>query len=225
MTSKNVEQNTLTWNEVKNNISLWNAIRRSSLLLKPLFEGNLHFEFHTSTTINLPKTKLHFYPAISSNDLVLYIIKEDDDQRSVYESDPSGFTNKIITAKLKQPHDNSTPAVHSNIVDIPSKISAGEAIARIGNWITYHNRWIDENAPNTGIFQAFHLDASDEGLHDKLLGYFGLKGTADPFDFSADLVLLNTENDFFNTVRPVPPFGQEGEAAFFLLEAATNTEM
>ncbi len=225
MITNKVEENTLTWSEVKNNINTWNNNRSNPFLLKSLFEGNLHFKFHPSTNIAQPKTHLHFYPAVTATGLVLYIIRKDDDRRSVFESDPANFTNLIITARLEQPNGEPDPDTPSIIVDIKSKISAGVAIERIGNWITYHRRWIDEKAKpeNNGIFQAFSLEASDDGLHDKLLGYFGLRGTANPFNFSADLILLNTDNDFFNTVRPVPPFHPETEADFFLLEAATGT--
>jgi len=208
---------TATWNEVKQNVLSWNNIRTNPSIIKPFFNGETFFEFHPSTSILHPKTALHFYPAITPTGFVLYIIKAINDKFTVFEQDPVNFpANYIITAEIKM----ASPDEYGELL---SKIPRKEALERIANWDEHHDQWIDCKAPNGGLFQAFTLSANDHGLQDQLTGFFGLVGTADPFSFSADIILENNRaRAFFNTVKPVPPYPPETPQDFFILEAATS---
>ena len=219
MISTEVKQTLATWTDVRANMLNWYNDRSIILNLKNLFKGTPSFQFNSPAQSG-PKT-LHFYPAVNtSNELVMYIINGNDDKLSVFEkTSPDQFVQDYVTIApiIQSPPSNSPAFPDENVL---SQIHADEALQRIRNWDVYHNTWIEVEVPKDGIFQAFTLTASDQGLQGDLMGYFGLDGTANPFNFTADLILLNTENNFYNTVRPVPPFPSGEE--FFMLDAAVG---
>jgi len=220
MIQTEVKHNTVTWSDVTTNMLNWYDLRDKAQDLKDLFAGTPSFQFN-SPAQNGPKT-LHFYPAVNDNKLILYIINGKDDKLSVFENmTPNEFVDEYVTtAHIVQSIPADSPAFPDE--NVLSKIHADEAVQRIRNWDVYHNSWIDYAVPNDKVFQGFTLTASDRGLEGELLGYFGLEIIPNPFEYKPDLILLNTEDSFYNTVRPVPPFpaGQE----FFMLDAAIGSQ-
>jgi len=221
MISSLSNQTTTAWTEIKENINRWNTIKYIPTLSIPLFEGNTLFKF-MSPAVG-PVAKLHFYPAVetvgSVNKLLMYIIRTEDDKLEVYEEyerEGKDYTNLITKSEVIQAEDD-------NVDDLTSRISPLEAVERIGNWLAHHNRWLEDGGSSDGIFDAFSLDSDYINLHGPIDGFFGLVGKPKPFDFKADLILLNPTNEgFYNTVRPVPPYPPEEPSDFFLLEASMN---
>ena len=209
----------MTFAEIKQNIRNWNNIRHDAAKIKPYFEGEVFFDFTPLTKVFGSNLALHYYPAITSEGLVLYIIDIAKDKFSVYQEDPTAFHNFILEAKLQRANTD-------DIDDTVGRIPRKEALRRIKNWDVHHNAWIDAKAANGGLFQAFTMDIESPGPG-QITGFFGLKEVDNPptLDYDADLILENSNRAFFNTVRPVPPFGQEGEGAYFVLVASLLEEI
>jgi len=221
MIKNTVSPSVLEWEEIKQNIRGWNMIRHSADEVKPFFTGETYFEFQAKPDDSQDPIALHFYPAVvSDNELALYIIRTEFDKKEVYEKDKENFANKYISvAPLRKTHVGG-------LDDLLHGITRENALKRIHNWDRFHPQWMDATAPTLdGIFAAFYMTpSSNQDLREGLRGFFGLKGTASPFDFKADLILQNIATQrYFNTVRPVPPYpSEEPETSFFLLTAATN---
>ena len=203
------ENTILTLTEVKQNMNTWNNIRRSAASIEPYFQGVTFFDFNPIINIVDPSVSFHFYPAVSGSDFMLYIIDKDKDQLSVYLEDPDRFTDYIRVAPLIQaPSD-----------DIYSEIPPGEARQRIDDWTAHHNEYINANADQGNVFLAFDNPPLTIRNSGDLRGYFGLYKDNGTGPWKADIILQDSGDAFYNTVRPVPPFGQGGGNEFFLLSA------
>ncbi len=206
----------MTFYEIKQNIRNWDDIRGDSEIIKSLLTGSRFFKFTPQIPLGATTADLHFYPAVENQKFIFYIINTAYDNPEAYEEDPSMFLDFISKAELQE-------VSKDELEDIMAEIPEEEARQRISNWNTNYSSFIEKNA-GSEFFQAFSFSASNEGLNDMLVGLFGLDniiGSIDQF-FNVDLILVNSERSFFNTVWPVPPFGTGGKEAFFLLNAATE---
>ncbi|MEM9545268.1 MAG: hypothetical protein AAGA77_04810 [Bacteroidota bacterium] len=203
------ENTVLTFTEIKQNMNTWNNIRKNAAAVKPYFQGETYFDFNPIINIFDSSLSFHFYPAVSGNQFMLYIIDKEMDKLSVYLENPIAFIEKIRVANLVQ--------IVSD--DILSGISRGEARQRIKDWTDHHNTYINENAAAGNIFLAFENPPLNIHNNGELRGFFGLYQDNNTGPWKADILLKDSGDEYYNTVRPVPPFGQGGGNEFFLLAA------
>ncbi|MEM9822198.1 MAG: hypothetical protein AAF985_14040 [Bacteroidota bacterium] len=210
---------------IKANIRAWNDIRTDSRKLLPHFDGEAYFKFDYT----MPKGKnvfLHFYPAIKQNgSLVFYLIDSNNDSKEKYQEAPSRYADYFTEAVVQK-----IPHVNPDDIVVDSRISREAALNRIAKWDHCYEAWITNKAKNGGLFQAFYMPASNSNTTIELnyTGYFGL--VPNPIDadtcigLKEDLILHAETEVFYNTVRPVPPFGDGGrnEEAFWVLKASTS---
>lgn len=209
----------MNFEEIKENIRHWNEIRTNSELLKSYFSNAVSFEIKFSIQ-SMPNVGeyIHFYPAISNGNLVFYVIKSIDDKSAVHEENPTSFTSYIETSEIARESPNE--ARQADIQSIPVEA----ALERVLDWNKYGEDWIDAKAENGGIYQALSVPVEEGFPEGDITVFFALKSVDDPqsINFRADLILFSGGAVFYDTVRPVPPFGQGEEAAFYLLEAAVG---
>lgn len=203
---------TINFHTVTKNMHTWYNKRNTPSEVQHFFIGVTNFDFSLIFHILDSPLGLHFYPAITDEGFVLYIIESQYDKLSIYLDDPDKFTDYIIEAKLiKEPN---FVVVDSMETKIPTK----EAVERIANWTSSNEEYLVNNGAEGDVFIAFNYEGTDLPLSD-VTGYFGLFKTADSDSWKADIIMLS-DDSFYNTVRPVPPFGQGGGSEYFLLTAS-----
>lgn len=217
--------------EIKQALQNWEEARSSTpQMIETLSQGN---GFHLRTpTIEPPVGDdefLHVYPGIFEGRLKFFIIPQDRDTVEQYHS-PKGILPFIEIQDVQQLQDPDFPNNNLGDSEIPWQI----AERRIDHWNNQRDPWIAETVPShVGIYQAFAVPMQDLTGETLYSTYFSLSGSVLP-EFKADLVLWDHETNtlvppaknygygFFDTVRPVPPFGgQVPLSSFFLLELAT----
>jgi len=208
----------MTFEEIKQNIANWNNIINDSSKIIPYFDGETYFDFSSLPAVSTSGLGLHFYPAITLDSFFLYVIDIANDNEQKYESDPTMFHQYIHQFDLLE-----APKINNDMVRIDDRISKEEALKRMLAWVEHHESWITAKAPVAGIFEAFSYESNIAQDIDK--GNFGLFINNGPFTYNADIVLQGVNQAYYNTVRPVPPYGQGGKEAFFLLTASTNPEL
>lgn len=202
----------MNFNDIKNEIKSWNEIVISPQALAGfLSEGNC-FTFDFTIPLNYAQSPLHVYPAISNNRLVFYLISSINDNVSVYQSSGAGFVDYIVKAEVT----TQSPEIIGG-----EGINREEALQRIYNWENFFEDWIVDEVKTGEMFEAFEIPVISIPSGAGLSSFFALRDSTDPSTnpYTADLIITDSLNLlFYDTVRPVPPFGQGGEAAFFILE-------
>lgn len=208
------ENTTLTFTQVRQNMNTWNNIRNNPGAVISFFTNKNLFDFSPIINIFEPSISLHFYPAISGNDFFLYIIDKDKDNLETYMQDPEGFTGYIREARLKE----------GNIlgVNAESEIPEREARDRVEDWDSNYPTYFIEDAPSKNVFLAFEHPPLNIKSNGFLEGSFGLYRDGGAGPWKADIILKDSGESYYNTVRPVPPFGQGGGNQFFLLSATIS---
>lgn len=207
---------TLALNQISAALTEWNNARNSNGLqqmLDWLNQGNMFYFQPDMTNQPVPgqnKAYVHVYPGVMNGMLKFFVISAYYDRAEF----ASTIEEHIQVCNIAE----ATPGSNNSLV-MPTEL----ALSRIDNWDVHHNHWIAENiSTEDSIFQAFCVPQSDTITSIQNSAFLALKGDQNgPEDFSAELIIEGSENLFFDTVAPVPPFLESGhlsEESFYLLD-------
>ena len=176
--------------EIIPSLQNWEAVRAQPDLLIDLFMNKLGFELDMNL---FPQTvPLHAYAGVKNGELGFYVISEVND---VNTSSPQTLSSNCIWC----------PCVHA--LGGGQEISKEEAEARVKSWNETYQDWIHQvvNMP-FGMYQTFHIPTVDLKPQ-KYAALFALKDNViTPAIKSADLVLTNNQEAYFDTVTGEPPY-------------------
>lgn len=174
-------------------IDNWKKIRTNATELKNYLLTADSFSY---TIKSKPSDNLHVYPGICTKTRSLYIFILDANM------DRSKKFDSVIQCKVIPNTINSEP------------LPTSEALERIYNWQKYKSKWIDiQMSSKYGVFRAFNMPAAYMVEGAEYETFFSLKekpksNADDETEYEADLVTMR--KNFYDVVRPVPPFGGGG---------------
>ncbi len=224
--------------EITQAIKLWDKSRDNVDLIKALFnQGNaFKFNYIKNTPTNAPDTFLNAYLGVlnigDSKTLKLFLINSDRDNKEQHIS-PEGILPYISVIDIFSAPD-TLPIYKKDEVD------PIEARQRIQRWLDNSNEWVRHQIDSSNDihqifamptrylkekeYQAyFALNRKIPGPHNDISEYKGDMIVWDLKDKVISLPFETTANDYYNTVRLVPPFGQQDKDSFYLLKLANET--
>lgn len=174
-------------NEIKKCINNWKTIVNDSTELKNYLSIASSFSYKNiySTTKNI-----HVYPGVNfeTKTFYMFLIDEELDKNQKYSSE------NVIQVNL------------GSLLSLRSSIPTSIALTRIENWNEKRDIWIDKQVKSgEGLFLAFNLPSAYMELDAEYETYFALQDNPESFSgYDADLI--TTKKEYFDVVRPVPPF-------------------
>jgi len=221
----------MTLDQILLSIQNWNKIQTtgSPAEIESYFADYTGFTFQLTEEQLAPKTTpidqicYHCYVGVWEEKLHYFIIDSLRDTEIQYTSS-EGLLPFIAECKM-----STAPFPESFAQDI---ISKEQAQTLVDNWEKYGDEWIAvQRSTENYLYQAFVIPQLDILFSQPYDAYFGLNQKPLLPTFTPDLVLclasagdINIIN-YFDLVRPVPPFKAVGELAkdkFYLLELALN---
>lgn len=209
-------------------INNWTINRPDSTAIISFLNQGSCFEIQRNDTMKWKLKNpefIHAYPAIF--DGVLKFVLVDD----VTDSDPNIDYDYVFTK------DYTYGAPPTNVVDVPgsSNISIEDALQRVFRWSMTKDNWVINNCRSTnGVFQAFHIPASDlYKLFEDTTGdcvYVVIGLILDPVTRIEipDMILWNELTIFVDPAMvqdvalPVPPFGVDQPETNYQLLLQSN---
>lgn len=181
----------LTLPEIQTYIKNWQKIRTDASELKKYL---LYADSFSYKIENKPSEIFHVYPGVclETETLYIFLIDAKMDQRKKYDS--------IIQCKIEP-----------NLGNSESPLPSREALEMIYKWQKNREEWIDKKI-NTkyGVFRAFSMPADYMVEGAEYETFFSLKENSNNDEVERDADLVTMRKNFYDVVRPVPPFGGGG---------------
>ena len=183
--------------QIKEYIKNWQTIRKDSSELKKYLSISDSFSYINSYS---SIENLHVYPGVclKKKTLYMFLIDAEMDKKRQYDT--------IIISEVGV-------CLGMGTTPIPTELAMG----RIDNWKGKRDAWIDKQVQTEeGIFEAFNVPASymEKGVEYET--FFSLKeNPKTSSEFDADLITMR--KNFYDVVRPVPPFGGKNPKVGFSL--------
>jgi len=233
--------------EITQAIKLWDDSRKDIDLMQSIFDQGNAFKFNyvKNAATNPPDIFVNAYLGVIDNngskELKLFLINSNKDTKEQHES-PEGLLPCITVIAPLSAHD-VLPMGKNDVVD------PEQARQRIQKWSTGRDGWIRHQIedPKKNIHQIFEIptrylkEKDENGEKREYQAYFALnkkisipnndiseyKGDMIILDLNAKKIILPVEGDYdnyYNTVRLVPPLHREGKDTnkFYLLKLSTN---
>lgn len=176
--------------EIINAIQTWNKYKTEETSLKNIFSKYQGFVLDMSL---FPQgVPLHAYAAIKQDELYFVVISQENDIEQDYDS----LEKACVWIKCEE-----------NLLNDSQEISDKEAQKRLVEWKLFRNNWISESILiDKEIYQMFNIPTQDLEPTDYTV-HFALKNDPIKNQFQvADLILKNSSNLYFDTVRREPPY-------------------
>lgn len=179
--------------EIRTYIENWKKIREDLSQLKKYLSYANSFSY---TIQNKPSEYFHVYPGVCLETESLYVFLVDAKQ------DASKKFDSIIQCRILPDLSNS------------ESLPSGEALEMIYNWQNNREVWLEKQiSTKYGVFYAFSMPAGYMVEGAEYETFFSLKPKSktednDGIAYDADLVTMR--KNFYDVVRPVPPFGGGG---------------
>lgn len=209
-------------NDVTKCINNWLKIRNDSTICSTYFNTENYFTFGINNLVE----NYHVYLGIDDSEKVLYVFLLDSQLDNA--QDRSKIFSNLIICKVIGRSQITISLANTESGLPPDGISPTDAISRIENWANNLGVWFRKQAGTAaGVFEAYNLPAAYMVTGQNYQTFFALKANnTNPTGFYADLVTATTSSQgitqFYNVVRPVPPFDILPENDFYLLQLSIN---
>ena len=194
--------------EITRAIARWQHAKRNPNKLRKLLGTGKFFPVYPTEQSDDPKRRfLHAYPGIHKGRLLFFVINALRDTEEQHHTG-DGLLSCISICEIED----------FDLIEDIDPIPPGEAIKRILSWHDHHEKWIRKEVTTIdGPFECYVIPQKGLGVNRDYQAFFALQSGIVSEDFRADLVLFDPqartfpqvdhkENNFFDTVRLVPPF-------------------